>query len=200
MVRDAPPRRFYVSYMQAVDGQMGADYEIRTSVDAAVMERQVRSAVHAVSPRLPVVQFRRLTDQIDDSMITERLVARLSFFFGILALVLGCVGLYGIMAYSIVRRTQEIGIRMALGASAKTVIWMVVRDAMFLVAIGLAAGVPLALGLSRYLQSLLFGLKPLDGLSIGAVVLVMTLMAITAVLFPVRRAIRIDPLTALRDE
>jgi predicted permease len=200
LVRDAPPRRFYVSYMQAVDGQMGADYEVRTRVDAAVMERQIRSAVRAVSPRLPIVHFRRLTDQIEDSMIIERLIAKLSIFFGLLALVLGCVGLYGIMAYSIVRRTQEIGIRVALGASSQAVIWMVVREAMFLVIVGLAAGVPLALGLGRYLQSLLFGLKPMDTLSIAAVILAMALMALAAVLFPARRALRIDPLTALRDE
>ncbi len=132
-VRNAAPRRFYVSYMQAVDGQMGADYEIRTPVDAAVMEREIRTAVHAIAPRMPIVHIHRLTDQIENSMITERLVAELSIFFGVLALVLGCVGLYGIMAYSIVRRTQEIGIRIALGASGRAVIWMVVRDAIILV-------------------------------------------------------------------
>ena len=87
-VRNAAPRRFYVSYMQAVDGQMGADYEIRTPVEASVMEREIRAAVRAVAPRMPVVAIHRLTDQIENSMVTERLVARLSIFFGILALVL----------------------------------------------------------------------------------------------------------------
>jgi len=199
-VRTVPQRRFYVPYMQAVDGQMGADYEIRTPLDLAVMERQVRSAVRAVSPRMPIVYVHRLADQINDSMITERLVAQLSIFFGVLALVLGCVGLYGIMAYSIVRRTQEIGIRVALGASWQEVIWMVVRDTVVLVSIGLVAGIPAALGLSRYLQSLLYGLKPMDALSLAGVVMVMTVMALTAAVIPARRAVRVDPLTALRYE
>ena len=200
MVRDEPPRRFYVSYMQPVDGQMGADYEIRTSLDLAVMDQEIRAAVRAISPRMQIVHIRQLAEQINDSMIKERLVAELSIFFGILALVLGCIGLYGIMAYSIVRRTQEIGIRVALGASSQSVIGMVVRDAMILVAVGLLVGLPLALGLSRYMQSLLFGLKPMDPLSLAGVVLIMTVMAITAAIVPARRASTIDPLTALRYE
>lgn len=199
-VRNEPPRRFYVSYMQAVDGQMGADYEIRTPAGRAVMERQIRSAVRAISPRMPVLFVHQLSEQIDESMITERLVARLSIYFGILALVLGCAGLYGIMAYSIVRRTREIGIRLALGARSRTVVLMVVRDAMTLVAVGLAAGIPMALAVSRYLQSLLFGLKPMDALSLAAAILMMTLMALAAAVVPARRAVRVDPMTALRHE
>jgi ABC-type antimicrobial peptide transport system permease subunit len=104
------------------------------------------------------------------------------------------------MAYSIVRRTQEIGIRVALGASSQTVIWMVIRDAIILVVLGLSVGLPLALGLSRYVQSLLFGLKPMDALSLSGVILIMTVMALTAAILPARRAIRVDPLTALRYE
>ncbi|MDP8981237.1 MAG: ABC transporter permease [Acidobacteriota bacterium] len=178
-VRNAAPRRFYVSYMQAVDGQMGADYEIRTPLDAAVMEKQLRGAVRAVAPRMPIVTIHRLIDQIDNSMIMERLVAELAIFFGILALVLGCVGLYGIMSYSIVRRTQEIGIRIALGASRYAVVWMVLRDALILVGLGLIAGIPIALGLSRYLQSLLFGLKPMDAFSLIAVLVLMAITYLT---------------------
>jgi predicted permease len=200
VVREEPPRRFYVSYMQAVDGQMGADYEIRTPLDLAVMDQEIRSAVHTISPRMPILYVHRLTEQISDPLIKERLVAELSIFFGILALVLGCVGLYGIMAYSIVRRTQEIGIRVALGASSQTVIWMVIRDAILLVVLGLSAGLPLALGLSRYVQSMLFGLKPMDALSLAGVILIMTVMALAAAILPARRAVRVDPLTALRYE
>ncbi len=200
VVREQPRRRFYVPYMQPVDGQMGADYEIRTSVSAAVMNREIRSAVHAVAPRMPIVFVHELSEQIDDSMIKERLVAELSIFFGILALVLGCIGLYGVMSYSIVRRTQEIGIRVALGAGSESVLWMVVRDALILVMLGLAVGLPMALGLSRYLQSLLFGLTPMDALSIAGVIVTMTAMALTAAILPARRALRVDPLTALRCE
>jgi predicted permease len=200
VVREQAPRRFYVSYMQAVDGQMGTDYEIRTPLDLAVMDHEIRSAVHAISPRMPILHIRRLAEQISDSMIEERLIAELSIFFGILALVLGCVGLYGIMAYSIVRRTQEIGIRVALGATSQAVVWMVIRDAVTLVVLGLSVGLPLALGLSRYVQSLLFGLKPMDVLSLAGVILIMTVMALTAAILPARRALRVDPLTALRYE
>lgn len=199
-VRDEPFRRFYVSYMQPVDGQMDADYEIRTPLDLAAMDQEIRSAVHAISPGMPIVRIHQLTQQINDSMIKERLVAELSIFFGILALVLGCVGLYGIMAYSVVRRTQEIGIRVALGAASQAVIWMVVRDALMLVVLGLAAGIPLALGLSHYVQSLLFGLKPMDPLSLVSVIVIMSLMALAAAFLPARRAAKVDPLTALRYE
>jgi predicted permease len=200
MVRDEPFRRFYVSYRQPVDGQMGADYEIRTPVDYGVMAKAVRAAIYQVSPRMPIIRVELLTNSIEDSMMTERLIAKLSVFFGILALVLGGVGLYGIMAYAVARRTQEIGLRMAVGANAGNVVWMVMRDTLMLVAAGLAAGVPLALGLSRYLQSLLFGLKPMDGLSLGLVILAMSLTAVLASLLPARRAVRIDPLIALRNE
>jgi predicted permease len=117
-VRDEPLRRFYVSYRQPVDGQMGADYEIRTPLDSAVMAKAVRAAIYATSPRMPVIHVELLSNSIDNTMVTERLVAKLSVFFGILALVLGCVGLYGIMAYAVALRTQELGIRMAIGANA----------------------------------------------------------------------------------
>jgi predicted permease len=199
-VRQEPPRRFYVSYMQAVDGQMGADYEIRTPLEPAAIERQIRSAVRAISPNMPIIHVRPLTYLIDSSMIKERLVAKLSIFFGILALVLGCVGLYGIMAYSVARRTQEIGVRMAIGATARNVVWMIIGDALVLVAAGLLAGIPIALGLTQYLQSLLFGLKATDLFTICLVCALLGLMALVATVLPARRAVRIDPIQALRYE
>jgi predicted permease len=199
-VRYEPWRRFYVSYMQPVDGQMGADYEIRTPMEAGVMESEIRAAVHEIAPHMPIVEVHRLAEQIGNSMVKERLMAELSVLFGMLALLLGCVGLYGIMAYSVVRRTQEIGIRVALGAGSRTVIWMVVRDAMVLVAVGLGAGVPLALAISRYVQSLLFGLKPTDPASLAGVIVAMCVMALAAALLPARRAARVDPIRALRYE
>jgi ABC-type antimicrobial peptide transport system permease subunit len=179
---------------------MGADYEIRTPLDSAIVTKAVRAAIYAISPRMPIIHVELLSNSIDNTMVTERLVAKLSVFFGILALVLGCVGLYGIMAYAVVRRTQEIGVRMAIGAKARDVVWMVLRDTLLLVAAGLVAGIPLALGLSRYLQSLLFGLKPMDALSLCFVIGTMSLMALLAAAIPARRAVKIDPLIALRYE
>jgi len=200
LVRDQPPRRFYVSYMQPVDGQMGTDYEIRSALSTAVLDRQIRQGVRSVSPRLSIEFIQPLEKSIDDSMIRERLIARLSILFGLLSLLLGCAGLYGIMAYSVARRTQEIGIRIAIGGQPHNVVWTVVAETFLLVAAGLAAGIPIALSLSRYLQSLLFGLKPADGWSIFFVVVIIGLMALVASVIPARRATRIDPVIALRCE
>ncbi|MGA7413037.1 MAG: ABC transporter permease [Bryobacteraceae bacterium] len=194
------PRRFYVAYQQPVDGQMGADLEVRTPLAPAVVEKEIRRTIRAISPQMPVDFVRPLSKAIDDSILTERLIAGLSVFFGGLALLLGCIGLYGILAYSVARRTPEIGIRIAIGASPADVVRAVVWDAFVLVAIGLAIGVPTALALSRYLQSLLFGLKAMDGWSLCLVVSAMLVMALVASAIPAGRAARIDPVLALRAE
>jgi macrolide transport system ATP-binding/permease protein len=200
LVRDQPPRRFYVSYMQPVDGQMGTDYEIRSALAPVVLDRQIREAVRSVSPRLSIEFLQALQKSIDNSLLRERLIARLSILFGLLSLLLGCAGLFGIMAYSVGRRTQEIGIRIAIGGQPHNVIWTVVSETLLLVAVGLLVGIPVALSLSRYLQSLLFGLTPADGWSIFAVVVIIGFMAVAASVIPARRATRIDPVTALRCE
>jgi len=200
LVRNQPPRRFYVSYMQPVDGQMGTDYEIRSALAPAVLDRHIRQAVRSVSPRLSIEFIQPLEKSIDNSMLRERLIARLSILFGLLSLLLGCAGLYGIMAYSVARRTQEIGIRMAIGGQPHNVVWSVVSETLSLVVGGLLVGIPIALSLSRYLQSLLFGLAPGDGWSIFFVVVLIGFMALVASAIPARRATRIDPVTALRCE
>ncbi len=199
-VRRVPPRRFYVSYMQPVDGQMGTDYAIRTPLSQAAMERQIRTAIHTVSPQMPVEHVKSLEASIDGFLLRERLIARLSILFGILALVLGCIGLYGVMAFAVVRRTQEIGIRMAIGAGARHIVGMVLRESALLSAAGVLTGIPLALGLTRYLESLLFGLKSMDIWSIALVVATMGVTALAASIVPALRAVRIDPLAALRCE
>jgi predicted permease len=200
LVRDQPPRRFYVSYMQPVDGQMGTDYEIRSALAPAVLDRQIRQVVRSASPRLSIEFIRPLETSIDNSMLRERLIARLSILFGLLSLLLGCAGLYGIMAYSVGRRTQEIGIRIAIGGRPHNVVWTIVSETLLLVVGGLLLGIPIALSLSRFLRSLLFGLAPEDGWSIVFVVVIIGFMALVASVIPARRATRIDPVTALRCE
>lgn len=200
LVRDQPPRRFYVSYMQPVDGQMGTDYEMRSALAPAVLDRQIRQAVRSASPRLSFEFIQPLEKSIDNSMLRERLIARLSILFGLLSLLLGCAGLYGIMAYSVGRRTQEIGIRIAIGGHPHNVVWTVVSETLLLVVGGLLIGIVIALSLSRYLQSLLFGLTPADGWSMIFVVVLIGLMALVASVIPARRATRIDPVIALRYE
>jgi putative ABC transport system permease protein len=161
---------------------------------------------------------------MDAALIRERLIAMLSSLFGILALVLACVGLYGLLAFAVVQRTMEVGIRMALGASRGGVVWIVMRDALKLVAIGIAIGVPVTLGVARLASSrfpnlfgsqnadpvmaamrteitrLLFGVKTTDPLTIAVAVMVLSAAASIAAYFPARRASRVDPMIALRCE
>ena len=120
--------------------------------------------------------------------------------FGVLALLLAVVGLYGVLAYSVTRRTNEIGLRMALGAERGGVIWMVLREALLLVGVGVAIGVPLALLLARSVSSLLYGLQPTDSLTISGAVVLLFAVAATASYLPARRASRVDPMVALRYE
>jgi ABC-type antimicrobial peptide transport system permease subunit len=156
--------------------------------------------VHEIDPNLPVTQLRTLQDQVAVSLTNERLVASLSGVFGALATLLAAVGLYGVMAYSVVRRTREIGIRVALGALTRDVVWRVMREAGALVIAGLAIGLPAAWWLGRYVQSQLYNVQPGDPLTLTTAGLGLALIASLAALIPARRAAKIDPVTALRQE
>jgi ABC-type antimicrobial peptide transport system permease subunit len=156
--------------------------------------------VREVDPNLPVIGLRSVEEVVSSSLTNERLVASLSSIFSLLATVLAAVGLYGVMAYSVVRRTREIGIRVALGAPTGTVIWRVFREAGVLVIAGLAIGLPMAWWLTRYVQSQLYGVLPGDPLTMTTAGLGLALVAALAVLLPARRAAQIDPVTALRQE
>ena len=127
-------------------------------------------------------------------------MAKLAGGFGVLGLLLACVGLYGLLAYSVVRRTKEIGVRMALGAQAGAVLWMVARRALGLVAAGIVVGLPVAWVLSRKVQSMLFGLTATDPSIVGGAVVLLAAAGLVAAYFPARRAARVDPMTALRHE
>ena len=139
-------------------------------------------------------------NQMDESLITERLVATLSTGFGMLATLLAAIGLYGVMAYIVAQRTREIGVRMALGAAAGDVVWLVMKDVFLLTAIGIAIGLPAAWGLTRMVRSQLYGIQPNDALTIAWATIGIALVALLAGYVPAQRAAHVDPMRALRWE
>jgi predicted permease len=177
-----------------------AVFEIRTAVDPRTIIPAVRSAVSQLDNNLPLFSMKTESEQIERSLFQERLIARLSSFFGALSLLLACVGLYGLLSYEVTQRTREIGIRMALGARPPDVLRIVVRQGVGLSAVGAIIGILVALGATRYLTSLLYGVRPFDPPKFLAVALLLCLVALVACYIPARRASRVDPLVALRYE
>jgi predicted permease len=190
----------YVPYRQAKNEGEGVTYELRLKTSPEGVLPSVRNAVASIDRDLPLLDIRTQTQQIDALLSQERLFAALSGAFGLLALVLACIGIYGIMAYTVARRTNEIGIRMALGAQAGQVLRMVLSEASWLAGLGILLGAAGALSRGRFLASLLYGLKPTDaGTLAGSALLLMT-TAIAAGLIPAWRASRVQPMNALRHE
>ena len=144
--------------------------------------------------------MKRAQALIEESIVTERLIAKLSTFFGALAILLAAIGLYGVMSYTVARRTSEIGVRMVLGASQSSVSRMILREIFVLVAVGSLIGAVVALGLARFVESLMFGLRPHDPATVIASVMLLLVIGLIAGYLPARRAARIDPLVALRSE
>jgi len=179
---------------------LGASFEVRTAGDPQALVPVIRAAVAQINPNLPLRDVTTESQQIDRLLFQERLVARLSSFFGLLALVLACIGLYGLLAYEVSRRTREIGIRMALGAGAKDVLRSVVRQGLALALVGAAVGTGVALGVTRYLKSMLYDVHANDPVTIVAVVALLVLVALAACFIPARRATNVDPIVALRCE
>jgi predicted permease len=198
--RQPPVRRFYVSYLQPVDGITGVNFEIRQQPNVPLSFAALRAEVQAFNPTLAIASLKTVTTRMDDSITTERLVAQLSGFFGALAVLLAAIGLYGVMSYTVARRTNEIGIRMALGAPRANVARLVVGEIVLLVAAGAIAGALASFGLTRYVSSLIFGLTPNDPLTFVAAAIVLLAVGLLAGYLPARRAARIDPLIALRYE
>jgi ABC-type antimicrobial peptide transport system permease subunit len=153
-----------------------------------------------VDPHLTVIRVTRFDEQVAENFNSDRLVARLTTLYGLLALVLACVGLYGVAAYTVTRRTSEIGIRMALGAPRGSILAMMLRVAMTPVALGLLLGLPLALAGGRAIASELYGVKGYDSVVLGTAVLVLIASSMVAAVIPARRASRVDPMAALRYE
>lgn len=193
--REGVHRQVFVPYLGSGSGF--AVYA-RTSMDSTASYAALRDAVKSLAETMPVYQMKTLASQLDEVLLSERLVALLSAGFGVLATLLAAIGLYGVMAFVVTRRTKEMGVRMALGAHPSTVIWLVMREVLLLLAIGLAIGLPAALGLGRYVGSQLYEIKASDPTIAVVTVVVLFVVAALAGLIPARRASRIDPILALR--
>ena len=182
-----------------VEGENGI-FELRTAGDPRAVIPAVRNILQHTGFDLPLFRIKTQSQQIDELLFTERLIARLSSFFGLLALLLACVGIYGLLSYEVARHTRETGIRMALGAQPRDVLSGVVGHGITLAAIGVAIGGAASLGVTRFLGSMLYNVKPNDPLTLAAVTVLLLLVALAACYIPARRATRVDPLVALRCE
>jgi predicted permease len=198
-MRDEMPFEMYRPYrqMEFVDGMYAY---VRTDRNQEELFETMRRKVLELDPNVPVVEMRTLEKQTEMSLMTERLVASLSTAFALLATLLAGIGLYGVMAYTVARRTREIGIRMALGAFSGSVIWLVMREVLLLLAIGMGIGLPSAWALSRLVQTQLYGLTPNDPSTIGLAVAGIAAVASMAGFLPARKATQVDPMRALRWE
>jgi len=191
----------YLAVMQLTESDQYVYWmEVRTGGDPAAIAGEVRAAMTGIDPNLPILDIQTIGDQLDHLIDQQRLVSQLSGFFSLLALSLCVIGLYGVMTYSVVRRTNEIGVRIALGASTAGVLWMILRESLILLAIGIAVGLPATVLASRAIKAGLFGLSPSDPSTLIAAVAVIAMVTIGAAYFPARRATKIDPMVALRYE
>ena len=198
-LRDSPPRTVYVPYFQE-ENPSSTNFYVRTSVDPMNVASAIRREITTMDANLPIAGLRTMERQLDELLFIERLVALLSSFFGLLATLLAAVGLYGVMAFTVARRTREIGIRMALGAARRRVMAMVMAEVALLAGIGVLIGLPGSLALGKYVRTQLFGIEPNDPATIAIATATLVLIALFAGYLPARRATRIDPAVALRYE
>jgi len=194
--------RFYVPYFNPIgnDWTAGAAIIVRTAGDPSSFLSAIRSVVKQAAPNLPTVAMETMNQRLSDSLVTDRMIADLSGAFGMLAVVLVCIGLYGVMAYATSGRTNEIGIRIALGAQRSGILWLILRESLLLVLIGAAIGVPLVFAAGKWISSLLFGLQPADPVALAFAIALMFVIGVLASYIPARRATRVDPMVALRQE
>jgi len=181
-------------------GKGGRAFYVRAAIDSPAAYAALRNEVRKLDAAMPVYQLKTLGSQLDQTLLTERLIAMLSAGFGMLATLLAAIGLYGVMAFVVARRTREMGLRMALGAQRSTVIWLVMKEVLLLLGIGLAIGIPSAIGLGRFVSTQLYGIKASDPWIAGACMIVLIAVSSAAGLIPAHRASRIDPILALRYE
>jgi predicted permease len=198
-LREDIPRFVYVPYMQ--DKNIGqGNFLIRTSQDPTALGILVQHEVRNLDGSLPVFGLKTMDTQLDQALYTERMIAMLSILFGGLAAVLAAIGLYGVMSYSVARRTSEIGIRMALGASRSSALWLVMKEVAWMAGAGVVVAVPLSLILTGYVRSQLYGLAATDTLTLVLATCLLIAVSLVAGFVPGFRASRISPIQALRYE
>jgi len=177
-----------------------AHFELRAAASPTALVKSVREIVSQAGDNLPLTEVRTQTEQIDHMLFQQRMLARLSGFFGLAALVLACIGLYGLLSYEVARRTRELGIRTALGAQQRDLLRLVVGQGILLALIGAAVGIGAAIGVTRFMSAMLYGIHADDPLTFAGVAVLLTLVALAASYIPARRAMRVDPMIALRHE
>jgi predicted permease len=182
------------------DDQYAYWLQVRSVGDPAKITAEVRAALAEIDPNLPVLKTQTVDEQVDDLIDQQRFVSKLAGFFALLALALAGIGLYGVMTYNVVRRTSELGVRMALGAPKAELLWMVLRESLTLLALGICLGIPISLATSRAIKAGLFGVGPADPLTLIAAVVVISAVLLAGSYIPARRATKIDPMVALRYE
>ena len=199
-LREKANPRIYAPIANPMWENSAAVYEVRTYAHAQVVAAALRQVVQEAAPTLPPIEIHTMSALIDDSVQTDRFIEQLASAFSLLALLLAAVGLYGLMAYTVSRRTRDIGIRLALGAAPANILSGVLRETLLLVLLGVAIGEPVALAGARLIKSMLFGLGPLDPISIFSAAILMVTIAALAGFLPARRASQVDPMVALRYE
>jgi predicted permease len=198
-LRDTPPPQVYLDFDQHDDPIVPEVY-VKTRSNPEGMFAAIREAAHSVDPNVPISNMLTMDDQIARNLAIERLVARLAAAFALAAAILAAAGLYGLMAFTVARRTREIGVRMALGARPWAVTWLVLREVFVMVGIGAVFALPVAWGLSRYVQAQLYGVAASDPAIAAGLVIALSFVAAVAAFVPVRRALKLDPVVALRYE
>jgi predicted permease len=199
--REKQERMVYLPVMQLTEDDNYAYWlQVQTAQDPALVASAVRGALAGIDANLPVLEVKTISEQVDLRMDNERFISQLSSFFSLLALLLACIGRYGVMNYVVARRTNEIGVRMALGAQTNGVLWLVLKESMVLLAIGIAVGIPAALVVTRLLRSQLFGLGQHDPMTFAVAVSSVAVVTLLAAYFPALRATKVDPMVALRYE
>jgi predicted permease len=199
-IQDDAPATVYLPYLQHPGAINEMSFEVRTLGNPLAIAADVRRAVAAIDKNVPLSDMQTQVQQIDRFLMKERLFATLSGAFGVLALILAAIGLYGTISYAAARRTSEIGIRMALGASRSSVLWLILRGTLAMLGVGIVVGLPASLAAARLVRSQLFGLSAMDPASLSGAVVVLGVLAMAAGWIPARRAARVDPMTALRYE
>jgi predicted permease len=197
-IRESAPPMIYHSVAQDVVDAESLD--VRTFGDPGQLITQIRLAVRSVDPNLPIGGITTLSEQVRSNLAQQRLIARLTTIFGVLALGLAYLGLYGVMSYTVARRTSELGIRLALGSTRSNVLWVVLRESLVVTGAGILVGICLALAGSRVVRSMLFGLSPHDPLTLAVAATLLLLVSATSGLMPAWRAAHVDPIEALRVE